>query len=364
MRRFFMIGFLSVGLLFIGASCTLPFGERGAMLKSANEGKTWASISMMTLGKRKVKIASAVITRIVIDPRNSNRVFMGTASDGLYSSENGGADWFPLLPRETITDVIIDPNAVCTLYVATPASILRTINCAETWEIVLHETRENSMFSSLAIDYYFPNVVYATTIAGDIFRSGDSGLTWSVLYRMQSPIARIILDSKNPSILYAASTEGVIMKSSDKGYTWEEISKPLETYGTSLRYVGLQSLAKTNSILYASESSIFMTQNGGRTWDRIPLLTRPGDVSIRAVATNPTDDREIYYTTENTFYHTDDAGIRWETVPGPARRPIGTLVVDPNNTSLLYAGAADQLRRREGDGAEKYWRFGPEKFRE
>ena len=74
----------------------------------------WQAIGPSNVGGR--------VRAIAFDPRNSNRVFAGTASGGLWQSDDAGASWrpnFDFLPNLSVTAIVVDPSNPNTMYLGT-----------------------------------------------------------------------------------------------------------------------------------------------------------------------------------------------------------------------------------------------------
>ncbi len=356
MRRFGIVSGVFIAFLLIGASCTFGGTKSGAIFKSENSGAEWRSVSMMTTEKKKVRLSSLDVTRIVIDPRKSNLIFLGTAKNGLFVSDSGGENWVQLIPKESITDIALDPTARCTVYVTTATRVLKTLNCAEEWHIMYNEARANTALTSIAVDPYLPHVLMFSTSAGDVFRSADAGKTWTSVFRHAEGVARIVIDPFDSVIAFLATNRGKIFKSTTRGESWAEVGQGLEALNNgTLAYASFKSMPRTNSVLYASRDAIFRTVNGGETWERIATLLPRDETRITAVEMNPLNEREIHYATTNTLYFSDDNGANWRVTPVPGTRTPGALAIDPNNPRILYLGERT-LTRAPGDAFLRFSR--------
>ncbi|MBI4239846.1 hypothetical protein HY620_02580 [Candidatus Uhrbacteria bacterium] len=342
-------------LIFLGASCTLINSSRyGAIVKSQNSGESWESKSLMRLDKNRYAVLGngVNITSITFDPRNSQVLFAGTQEHGLFATDNGGDSWTQLLPRQVIVDVVPDSNVRCLLYVATPARIFKTSDCATTWQVIYNETRNGVAITSIAADQLTPTILYLTTSTGDLLKSTDRGETWSVLHRFdRMHLVRILVDPSYPEILYVADTEGNIYRSFTHGLEWNYIADSLRGYYVPLVYRTLFFLSRQDNLFFASESSLFITRNAGTTWERLPLLTQPAETHIFTAAVNPLNDNEIYYGTKNTLYHTIDNGAHWEVKPLPSPRAPSEIRIDPNNPRNVYMGFETY------EAPSPYWNF-------
>ena len=118
---------------------------------------------------------------IVVDPKNSNIVWLGTGEnnsqrsahfgDGLYKSIDAGKTWkrMGLENSEHIGKIVIDPRNSDVVYVAAQGPLFsaggqrglyKTTNGGATWDAVL-TISENTGITDVVLDPKNPNVVYA-----------------------------------------------------------------------------------------------------------------------------------------------------------------------------------------------------------
>ncbi|MBI4252783.1 hypothetical protein HY623_01210 [Candidatus Uhrbacteria bacterium] len=350
-----------ITLLFIGQSCALQFSESEdtGLFKSVTAGRSWRQKEVLRLRDGTTATLNEVdVTRIVVDARRPQRIFMGTARGGLFASENGGEEWLQLISGQIVSDIAIDPTSRCQLYFSTPAAVMRTTNCADSWEMVFRETRDGVAIRSIALDYSNPSVVYISTTAGDLFVSADGGLTWRTLYREPGRrFTKFIIDPFLPSILYLADEGGYMIRSADRGVTWQDISANLASFPDARSYRAFEILGNPDSYFYASGQGLFLSTNGGAEWLRIPLLTPQGSAPILLAGANIRNDREFFYVTRNTFYHTVDRGEHWFAQSLPSGTIPAALAVDPTNAAVHYLGF-----RKDRRDLEPFWYYGSETF--
>ena len=176
----------------------------GGVWKTTNAGTTWAPIFDNE--------ASYSIGTVVIDPKNPNVVWVGTGEnnaqrsvsygDGVYKSVDGGRSWqnVGLKQSEHIGRIVIDPRNSDVVYVAAQGplfnrggdrGLFKTTDGGKTWKKIL-DGGEWSGASDLVLDPRNPDVLIATTwqrfrrqwgyIAGGpqsgLWRSTDGGATW------------------------------------------------------------------------------------------------------------------------------------------------------------------------------------------
>ncbi|MGH7471406.1 MAG: WD40/YVTN/BNR-like repeat-containing protein, partial [Longimicrobiales bacterium] len=154
---------------------------------------------------------------VVVDPRNSEIVWLGSGEnhsqrsahfgDGVYKSTDAGKTWkrMGLESSEHIGKIVIDPRNSNTVYVAAQGPLFsaggerglyRTTDGGATWSAIL-TVSENTGISDLVIDPRNPNLMIASAyqrrrhvgqaIGGGpeagIYRSTDGGRNWSRVAR-------------------------------------------------------------------------------------------------------------------------------------------------------------------------------------
>jgi photosystem II stability/assembly factor-like uncharacterized protein len=178
----------------------LAYGD--GVYKTADGGKTFTNMGLKT---------SSQIGKIMIDPRNSNVVYVAAQGQawgpggerGLYKTTDGGKTWKRMLdvgPYTGASDMEMDPNNPDVLYVA------------------MHQ-RERRVWSKINGG---PNSA--------IYKSVDGGENWTKLKKglPSGDVGRIglAMSPVNSSVLYAVvelpGSKGGIYRSSDMGESWEK----------------------------------------------------------------------------------------------------------------------------------------------
>src|SRR6266511_1401765 len=95
---------------------------------------------------------------------------------------------------------------------------------------------EGGIIWSLAVDPQHPQNVYAGALGGGVFKSVDSGLSWSFAGAGLHPgvdaevVWNVAIDPQSPQVLYASvggEDEGAVYKSIDGGGTWSVVKGDL-----------------------------------------------------------------------------------------------------------------------------------------
>lgn len=213
----------------------------GGLWKSTNNGNAWTQLNTDGLG-------SLGISDIAIDPTNSQVIYLASGDRdgvstyglGVLKSINGGLTWnstglnWLVSQVRTANKILIDPTNTQIIHVATSNGIYRSINGGTSFTQV----------SSLAQvgDMEFkpgdPTVIYASTDVS-VYRSLNSGLSYSSVYSVSGAggIA-LATTAANANYVYAlatdASTYGFkgVYRSSDGGSTFNLMSNSPNILGS------------------------------------------------------------------------------------------------------------------------------------
>ena len=125
----------------------------------------------------------------------------------------------------------------------------------------------------------------------------------------------------------------------------------MATNHTSYVYVGLAGETAPGRPV---KSGLYRMAVGDDKWE---LLTRglPDAPAIRAIATSPEDAATIHVGTQHGPYRSTDHGDHWEKVDVPDHGlPVWSLVHDPRNPDVMYAGYENCEIFRSEDGGERW----------
>lgn len=206
----------------------------GGMFKTTNAGTTFQAVFE--------RYGSASIGDIAVDQKNSDLVYVGTGEpnnrqtssfgDGIYKSTDGGKTFKNVGLRETqtIARVVIDPRNSNIVYVASPGhlfgpnaerGVFKTTDGGSTW-INIKFIDENTGFTDIVMDPSNSNVLFAASYqrrrTGCCFNGGgagsalwkteNAGRTWTKVTDGGLPsgmFGRIAVDiaRSNPNVVYA-----------------------------------------------------------------------------------------------------------------------------------------------------------------
>jgi photosystem II stability/assembly factor-like uncharacterized protein len=268
----------------------------GGVWKTVNAGTSFAPVFD---GEGSYSIGT-----VVVDAKNPNVVWVGTGEnnsqrsvsygDGVYRSDDGGKSWknVGLKKSEHIARIVIDPRDSNTVYVAAQGplwgpggdrGLYKTTDGGKTWKAAL-TISENTGVTDVVMDPRNPDVLLAaayqrrrhvwTLIDGGpesaIYKSTDAGTTWnkvkSGLPTEEMGRIGLALSPANPDIAYATiesiDKKGGVFRSTDLGATWERRSEHDEG---AMYYAHVVADPKNVDRIYVMSVFLQVSDDGGKT---------------------------------------------------------------------------------------------------
>jgi photosystem II stability/assembly factor-like uncharacterized protein len=243
------------------------------------------------------------------DPRNPDRIFVGTGNGTIFISHDGGRNWSRSALLGDHNDYVLD-------------------------HIVVGDTPDTMFVSAWSV---------SNGKTGDLFRSEDGGRTWQSLEGVHGKSIRALgAAAADPRILIAGAIDG-IYRSKDRGDTWERISP-----SNRLELRNIESIAidprNPNTIYAGTWHLAWKTTDGGINWHKINKgMVDDSDVfSIIVDSSNPSI---VFASACSGIYRSDTFGETFQKIQGipfSARR-TRVLKQDPANPNIVYAGTTEGL---------------------
>jgi photosystem II stability/assembly factor-like uncharacterized protein len=254
----------------------------------------------------------------VLAYQNSSTLFEGN-DGGIYKTTNGGTSWTDLSDGMVISQIYrlgvsqTNINKVITGLQDNGSKLYNT----GFWSDV---TGGDGM--ECIIDYSNANYMYATYVRGEIYRSTNSGLSFSTTISENIPggqpigawVTPYIIDQNNSATLFAGYDR--VWKTTDRGNNWTSASQVLSS---SVKLRSLAIAPSNSNILYAADqTSMWKTTDGGATnWSTITLPTTSSSVTYIAVKNNDPNTVWITYGGYNDglkVYESTNGGTTWTNI--------------------------------------------------
>ena len=257
-----------------------------------------------------------------------------------------------------VVDVAIDPSNPDILYAATGSGgVWRSDDGGQRWTLPGNDL-VNRTVQWIEVDPKAPSTLWAgidNPGKTGLWRSTDRGKSWKSVRPEGMQFTATIIGQpiafapSNPSIIYAPSTN-LHYRSSDGGKTWE-----------SFRVEGQDAYAfaidpKNPKIIYAggrgSEHQMRRSSDGGKTWQ--PVGEGLPERSIKLLAIPRERPSTVYVSAGfGELYKTEDGGKTWKAldIGLQGTDDLFSLDLDPHDPLTLLAGTEDGLRRSTDGGA-------------
>jgi photosystem II stability/assembly factor-like uncharacterized protein len=286
--------------------------------KTRDGGRTWANLSQGMSHSRVIAMA--------IDPAYPATVYAGTKGDAVYKSHDGGQRWASMrsgLDDATITSVVnqflFDPADAQHIFLATTMGVFETKNGGGQWTKRMEGMKEVLMVVSLAMDPTRPSILYAGT-SGGVYKSTNQAARWEKVNNGLVPpnmlktsralnVTSIAVDPYEPDTVYAATLSG-LYKTIDAAQAWTRIGASL---ADQMIVTMVLDRSRPGVIYITGRDGAHRSEDGGETWELINrgLATN----NVRAIAQSATDPRVFYAGTNGSgLYRSNDFGDTWESM--------------------------------------------------
>jgi photosystem II stability/assembly factor-like uncharacterized protein len=346
----------------------------GGVWKTTNAGITWAPLFDSQ--------GSYSIGTVTLDPNDPLVVWVGTGEnnsqrsvgygDGVYRSNDGGATWknVGLPTSEHIGKIVVDPSDSNRVFVAAQGplwrsggdrGLYRTVDGGVTWKRVL-EISEHTGVSDVVMDPRDPDVLYAaayqrrrhvwTLIDGGpestIYKSTDGGETWrkveSGLPGGDKGRIGLAISPVDPDVLYAiveaTAGEGGFYRSTNRGESWEKRSGYVS--GSPQYYQEIVPDPGDVDRVYSMDVFLMVTEDAGKTWTRAGEAAK--HVDNHALWIDPANTDHLVNGNDGGVYESFDRAKTWRFVPNLPVTQFYRVSVD-NATPFynVYGGTQDNF---------------------
>jgi photosystem II stability/assembly factor-like uncharacterized protein len=276
------------------------------------------------------------IGALAIDQSKPTVVYAGTGEsnmrnsvsigNGLYKSTDAGDNWtkIGLDSTEHISKIVIDPSNSNIVYVAAPGplwsdsehrGLYKSTDGGKTWTKSLYIS-DKAGCADVSLDPNNPNIVYATT--------------WEF--------------RRLPYLFNSGGKGSGIFKSMDGGKTWKELTNglPAKPFGRTALALAPSAPENLIAIVEAKDTKMYISKDGGESWKEqsatLNVVSRPFYFSTLVI--DPKDPKRVYRPAFS-FSYSDDGGYSFAEASGEGgwvHSDHHALWINPNNTNQLYLG--------------------------
>jgi photosystem II stability/assembly factor-like uncharacterized protein len=277
------------------------------------------------------------IGAVTIDQQHPDTIWVGTGEsnmrntvsigDGLYRSTDGGDNWTKVPgfdSSEHISRIAIDPKNSNNIFVAVPGrlwsdsknrGLYRSTDGGATWNKCI-ATSDQTGCAEVVIDQQHPNIVYAST--------------WEF--------------RRFPYAFNSGGKGSGLFKSTDGGATWKELTNglPKKPLGRVAFAVSPSDSKNLLAIVEAKETALYISSDGGESWKEqsatLNIKARPFYFST--IAYDPKDPKRVYRPAYQ-FSYSDDGGYSFADASGDGgwlHSDMHAFWINPLNTSQMYVG--------------------------
>lgn len=334
---------IALSLTFLGAACTpgslSPSQPDGGIWYSLDKGENWQMRGLVFADSGGKKDLSDVdIKKLVLSPQDSRKLFAVSAGSGLWISWNAGNNWDLSLSAQDVNDVALHPADKKIFYVAVGTSIAKTANEGDTYRAVYTNDQKQNLVLSLALSSANPNILYAGTSLGEVLFSENAGVAWRQVAKLGGRVEKLAVHPGRENLLYAGVAGKGLAQSANGGKDWGFFDEAFKDYQGINNFRDF--VLTPTGLVYASQFGLLRTLDQGKNWTKLPLISSDRDSNIYALALNPKNPLEVYYGTRSTFYRSIDGGFNWIPRQLPSTRAATAILVDPENTEMVYLGVS------------------------
>ena len=302
---------------------SITYGGNG-LYRSDDRGKSWKLVALPD---------SSRISRIVVDPKNENRIFVAATGPlyraggqrGLYRTEDGGKTWTQVLKGDNDTtgaaDVAIDPRDSKTMF-------------ATTWDAIR-----------------YPDKRQYTGLGSGVYKSTDGGTTWSrIVFPGLGPDTElgrpgVTVASDGTVYVLTSGTSGAyrsVLTSTDGGTTFTP-SPPdpnlvLSQYVYGWWFGRIWTDPKDPKHVWVPGVDLMESKDGARTWD---VATGGAHADQHAMAWDPKVPGRVYLGNDGGLYRSDTNGGNWKAAKSMPFSQLYSMDVGEQDPARMVAGLQD-----------------------
>jgi photosystem II stability/assembly factor-like uncharacterized protein len=227
-------------VMFAGTGTPTP----AMIFRSTDAGQSWDRRPVETAAECE-NVGSPRVTGIAVDPVDGRKVWMGLEVDGARQSADRGETWtdVDILHGKDIHNVFVTAGPPKTVFIVANREIYKSTNDGATWEtlgmqknVPWEYPRSQTYLRGIAGHPSQPGTLLlgigdATPgTSGAVIRSADLGTKWEILPLPTQPNSTIWTfgtHPADPNVIFAASRFGYLYRSDSGGESWTKLGREL-----------------------------------------------------------------------------------------------------------------------------------------
>ena len=185
------------------------------LYRSSDGGRRWSATGWTRPGT----------PAVLVDPDDSDHVYIRVAYERVYESRDGGATWTPrwdgLSLSTQIISLAMDPGRPSTLYAGGTEGLFRSLDAASHWQAVGPELGGQTIFCTLVDPEDWRNLYLGAT--NGTYRSRDGGEHWAQWGQGLEgvTVTALAFSPQDRDVVYAGAKYRGVYVSVDGGQQWE-----------------------------------------------------------------------------------------------------------------------------------------------
>jgi hypothetical protein len=318
---------------------------------------------------------------IDIDPTNTNIIYAGAASGGIWKSTNAGVTWIPLddeLPTLAVGAVAVCPSDPNIIVIGTGeptnnidrvggVGILRSTDGGATWSTTSFSTGIASGHGFNAIEFNATGTIAIAAALDTLLRSTDQGLTWQGTSAGGSYTDVRWVRGSADTVFNCRSGSGEagsrVRRSIDGGVTWTVVGGAPQGLPDPLTWGrGKIAITPANSqYIYLHLANIdgtfkgvYRTTNGGTSWAlRNSTLAGQGyggQAWYNCTMEADPNNAERVFVGATPLFRSNNGGSAFSTIGGNVHVDHHAITYVPGNDDRLFVGTDGGIWESSDDG--------------
>jgi photosystem II stability/assembly factor-like uncharacterized protein len=310
---------------------------------------------------------------ITFHPNNSDIIWVGSPSGGLWKTTDGGNSWFGLtdeLPNLGVSSILVHPDNPNIIYIATgdgdgydtfSVGVLKSTDGGVTWNStgLSPLVSDRWAINKLVMHPNDPETIIAATRIG-IYKTTNGGDVW--ISKLSGDFKDLEVQPRYPENWIASESGIGVYKSTDYGESWAKIENGLPSIGFGR--IALEYSTNPSNIVYALYVNLedgffgfYRSDDHGNSWHQrsnSPNLLGWSYLGLGndgqgyydlALGVHPEKPNTIYVGGVN-MWRSQDGGTSWEMInhwAGQGNFPLvhadhHDLVFHPNDPDTIFSG--------------------------